>query len=60
MIQGGESNWEGESLKIYFLLVGRVEKLMLESNLYDGDHEMTQSVVLWKRRGGRTVRGLDK
>lgn len=37
MIQGGESNWEGKSLKVYFSLVGKVEKFMVESNLYDDD-----------------------
>lgn len=32
MIPGGKSNWEEKYLKIYFLLEGRVEKVMLESN----------------------------
>lgn len=53
---GGENNREGKYLKIYFLLVGRVQDLMLKNNLCDGD----QSVVLLKRRNGdRTLGVLD-
>lgn len=53
---GGEKNWEGKYLKIYFLLVGRVQDLMLENNLCDGD----QSMVLLKRRNSdRTVGVLE-